>query len=791
MAQEIQNLIHQFNQQVETAIQNAWGAETDKGHLQALSTEIVTLVDHFHQIGDASFEQLNNGEASFLEWVVCYDWTYVTKDFFVLWRDILFELKKAWIKLSVREISHFDYLNLKAKARTVLENAAQDVSHFISAETLAQRNQNVAISNWKFEDNPWSIYKEQFNLIPEQCKNLYQQADDLWNATGTYVVIHSQVSDDFKDYLGTIYDTELEIKEILSQLGDDQPIKGTEIIHTIEKLQKTLYATNNIDAFTNEMDEHIAKLAKEQKFSIGTSGGMLTYNQVNLQQDTRKWLETEIVPGISELFTIKESISNKINLNLVNTKNLLAADRQEGQQVDRKDLEQVLGNFLKGLEKSKKRIQELRTFSDEKLNAQFNIAQIYEGNFLLQTMEQTLNQYRKSQQQTWYSFKQWIQERFAFLQKIQRNIQDEEVLSPAEKIVRMVRYRTPEAENDYYNNMFLTHSWIGDFFNVGRETELAHITSIIDNWILGYRGAVILTGTRLCGKTLFGEIVAKKYFNHKTIRLNPESRIEVEGRNYETTFNLKDALIFIKKYGRLSNLLVWIDDIEMWHNDKIALAENVQSLTQFIDQGPGQLFIMVSMSNWMKAHLDQCLEVDRSFQGEVNLDKMSLREVTEIILTRHSATHMELIDEEREEVPLPKIRKMIDRIYRISNGNVGASLQRWAYIVQKYDEESVIAKPIFDYQLPEFVSTDSALLLRAIMMERRTNEYQLRKLFGPAFKDVYKVILLRLLNLGLVRRDNLWLEINPFLLNDVGELLVEKLGFNLNNKKMYEREIKL
>ena len=72
------------------------------------------------------------------------------------------------------------------------------------------------------------------------------------------------------------------------------------------------------------------------------------------------------------------------------------------------------------------------------------------------------------------------------------------------------------------------------------------------------------------------------------------------------------------------------------------------------------------------------------------------------------------------------------------------------------------------------------------MIERRTNEYRLRKYLGPSFKSIYRPILQRAMNLGVVNRNlNGWLEINPMIVNEVGRLLDKQGYLEFDGRKGY------
>ena len=77
--------------------------------------------------------------------------------------------------------------------------------------------------------------------------------------------------------------------------------------------------------------------------------------------------------------------------------------------------------------------------------------------------------------------------------------------------------------------------------------------------------------------------------------------------------------------------------------------------------------------------------------------------------------------------------------------------------------------------LPDLLNPDAAVLLAALTLERRSNEYRLRKMFGPAFKDKYSNLLQRLIGIGVLQRHvDGWLEINEAVVNEVGRMLERK-----------------
>jgi len=154
---------------------------------------------------------------------------------------------------------------------------------------------------------------------------------------------------------------------------------------------------------------------------------------------------------------------------------------------------------------------------------------------------------------------------------------------------------------------------------------------------------------------------------------------------------------------------------------------------------------------------------------------MAPNEIKEAILIRHGATHKKLVTTEGEVVSPAQFKKMTDEVVKQSGGNIGEAFFKWAMHVEWYDAEQVTYRYQRLNYLPVFLNADSGLLLAAIHLEKLTNEYRLRKIFGPAFKERYQSILQRLIRTKVVvRRTDGWLSINELLVNELKERLIEK-----------------
>jgi len=338
-------------------------------------------------------------------------------------------------------------------------------------------------------------------------------------------------------------------------------------------------------------------------------------------------------------------------------------------------------------------------------------------------------------------------------------------------------------DNRQYINIFLVKGYIGESFVIGRQEELDHFKSVYDNWRQGYRGSILITGQRFSGKSLFAEYANIKVLNGKTIQLKPNMAYEINGRTFTSTYNLKETLGNITKHHHDTKPAIFIDDIELWYDKEVTLSSNIRELTRIIDKYSSKIFFVVTMSNWLQHKMNSVYGINSVFQADINLDRMSLEEIRQIISIRQGATYKELLNPEERKITEDEFNKITKRLHHNVDGNVGDALSKWAADTKYHDVNSVIMTNVLFQSIPDIDHKDTLLLLETIITARKTNEFYLHKFFGEAFKEKYSTLLQRMINVGLVTRnvDNL-IQINSKVVNEVGQLLERKNYLTFNHR---------
>lgn len=788
---QLPNLLSNFEKIFQHSIQETWEAKNLPVNLEVMAKEANSIGNTLVEIGDFCYEQLTEQTAELTakqqfdySWIN-FEWANLAKDLMILWRDILFQQQKGQIIKIDRLTTSSALRTLNLASLETLEKALYDFKGDVERGfNVPLKKQTKKVAQWKLQQNPWPVYKQQLSDMANQCLRLQRDYRVLLNVASTFNEIEALVRQTENFCQEEIANVQKIANETVAEIEQEQIPKLSRIIKHLEDLEAGISLPNHFNTFTEALEHRINELVTRTDVPVNVNGGMVEIKDLTFKRSSKQWLDAEILPLLYEVWELTENTHNGLKMALINIKNraiLLDAEEKEGKKVDvdKVTICQPLNTFYKNSELAANGLAKLQVEIDHRLAYIFNVSAIYEPNraFLpVPIQEATLNQFRKGQNRVQNRVGKWVNGQWQRFQNLRATVAQEDALSDAEKIVRLIQSRTGDETNSNYASIFLTKGFIGESFAVGRQRELAHAKNLIDNWRDNYRGAAVITGERFSGKTILGELIATQFFNNNTIRLAPNTLIKLNGRRMTTGFDLEPVLAFIKKYTTAKEPpLIWIDDLELWWDKDLPLSQNVRTLRKFIDNNGNRLFFLVSMSNWLNTHLNLFHETSKVFQAEINVDKMSLEEIREAIMIRHGATHKKLINADREALTPNEFKRLIDKIYRISGGNIGEALNRWSCATIRVDEENVQHVGGVNFGLPDFLNPDVAILLSAIMIEKRTNEYRLRRIFGPAFTEKYAPILQRLIGIGLLRRQlDGWLEINEVLVNELGHLLEDK-----------------
>jgi len=789
MKKQLAELAEELSSRIETL----WAKEQPAERWDYMLETAHFLSERISLLGDNA-TQNEDPEEELFAYIITFEWVEQAKNYLILWRDILFESQKAAALLLDGTLEQAKLDELDERSQGVQQSAAQSLFH--SAEQrLEELNANPRtlkkqLSQWQLLKSPWSVYKSQIQQIPEQCALLRKQYEAFFDCVGQYkesrANIHQMVVSCENEVAGIIESARSVVTFIEDALKETDNPRPAKIISRLDELEANFLLPDYFALYTEAQELTTSLLPQEARIPVETEGGTILYRDMNLRRKTRQWLETEVRPALLEVWEETQLSSNSFKLSLVNVRNRAILINNEGKAstgINHKDICQPIEHFLENVSEWQKSLVEHKNVIEARTDEMFHLSNVYQVSreFLPIPLQTTLRQLRLDENPLFARVESWYKKTNKWFRNLISRVEREESLSTPEKIVRVVQARNLNRDASSYSGIFLTKGYIGESFAVGREEEIRRIKKLINNWRLGYRGSVLLHGQRFSGKTLTGDWIANRFFDESFVRLRPNAMLEFQGRRQQLSYDLEEALAFVRKHGLNQPLLIWIDDLELWWNDEISLSKNVRSLKNYINQYGHTQFYMVSTTNWVRQQLETVLDLTQVFQAEVNLDRMHWEDIHRAILIRHGATHKTLVDKEGDEVSGQQFEKMIKKVYNASRGNPGEAMMRWSMFTHGKGEEDVLHKFRALFVLPDFLNADQEIIFRSLMMKKRANQYQLRKIFGPAYKDKYNQMIQQMISLGLlIRRLDGDLEINEVVVNEIGRMLEQRHALTFN-----------
>lgn len=777
-----------------SALESAWAAESVEEHFKLLAEGVQALQEIIVKLGDEAQEVLENASQDtdpklLPAYVANYLWPDQAKCFLLLLRNVIFEQHKAAILVMEGEVDQESLTDLRERSRKKVNEMAEEFAFSLNEESeksviselLADpKSVKKSIRAWRLQKNPWPLYREQIEEIPVQCDDLVKQHISLAEAMGHLAAVRDAVMDMVQrsrkevSLLRSIADHAL--TAISEESGKKEAGRPASLATRLEQEEMQVQLVPHLTNVQSTSEHHIGQLPEKLALALEAKAGMLVVHECNPHRRAEQWLESGILPLLYEIWEITESESNGMKMAILNVHNRVALmvgdDVSKKADLSKLDLDVAIKVFLPTIDSSEKELELLERLVRRRLNLEFKIGPVFKGgrSFISGVAPSTFEQFNRNK--LLRDVQEWSRKQVRRVRNFIRLVEQEESLSTSEKCVRYIQSRQGEGSDSQYEGIFLTRGYIGESFCVGREDEIAHFARVAGQWEKGYRGSVCLTGKRLSGKSLFGELVAHRFFPEKTIRIAPGETIRIEGRRITLGRDLDKALTEIRKITLNDRPLIWIDDLELWQDPSFPLNQNVRALRRFLDNYSTDMFFLVSMGNWMRAYLDRFHPLDRLFQSEINLDKMGAANIREAIWVRHTATNRRLVDQEGRELTPQQVTRVTNRIYRASDGVVGDALNYWSASTLSGENNTVTNAFSDTYSLPDFITPESGMILSYIMLQKRSQEYHLRKYFGPAFPDKYAPVLKRLISVGILERQlDHSLEINKLVVNELGTLL--------------------
>lgn len=709
--------------------------------------------------------------------IATFLWAEQAKMLLLLLRDALFEEQKAALLHRTGRLVRAQQETLWFQTKQTIHQALQRTQE--NSHRAAQDYDDVKrAQKWKHQENPWPTYKKQIRTIVQQTQDLAQDyliLDTIQDAMDEVNALVDQTAEHCLNDLKTNNDT---IDRVINLVVHSNN-KPTQALAQIREITHKIGSAIYITTFKERLEFLLRPFDIKIKPIVGIKAGILQRRDFAPQRNTTDWFESEVYPLLYEVWELTDQGTSGLRmilLNMTNGLDVLQRERPDALFAQPASLIKPLETFQKDLATLGEDVINLIQLIHKRVDKELQVTCLFDTQrpFLSVSLQSNLNRRIWNQQHGWLARGQrvvaTVSDRVeAWWQRIQNN----KSLSISEHIARCIQSRQEDEDNRHYTNIFLTKGYVGESFMVGREAEFERFEQLVHNWWAGFRGAALLTGDRFSGKTVFGEIVARRFFPNNFYSLHPNTALTIEGRKMQTSYDLGEALGFVIKHARSKKSLVWIDDLEVWWDPKVPFYQNTQRLMECIDAHSNRLFFMVATNAKIQQQLSHFTHTERIFQAELDLNQLSRQAVQQAIAIRHGATQKKLVNAKGEQLTPKAFDRLARKIYKNAAGNIGEALLQWAHSTYYVDENTVEHRSEAYRTLPSFLTEDSHLILDVLLLHKRANEYRLQKLLGAQpFNERYATVIRRLLNVGVLRRQlDGFIEIETTIVNDLKQLL--------------------
>ncbi len=718
--------------------------------------------------------------------IIIFELTGQIKNFIFLVQDSYIQINKARI-LEQEEIENNQgFVNYFKKCLVHLEEGITELETFFNnriKEIKTNKKSNRAFENFVLHNsNPWPEYKSQFVDLKSQfieIEKRFLHFDDIFiHIQGVKKTIFENI-DNCLIEIKNINETFNKLEAFLSdiKLHDQSNLIRDNMFHLEQNIQTSFH----IEDFSHNIELDIEYLNEEVSYPIDTQEGKVLTLTLSLKGRIMSWLKNKIYPNLSEIWGKIEVEQNGMRMTLHNLALL------ESQKINLEDkellelkekMEEMVFPFKRKIKKSEDIVYSIIEKIKHSIVEDISLSLLYKENqyFLfpdVRAKEVSSNLVQHKLVLSTRDFYKRISQKLnlAFVKH-----QHERSLTYSERVVRYIDSQNFTDLHSKYLNLFTAKGYISDTFTVGLDSQISKIEDSVNSWKSGYQGSVLISGNRLIGKTLFGEKIARRFFFNNAFRLNPNMILKIGNNTFDTNSNLIETLNFIIKSGK-ENCLIWIDDIELWNNTKTSLAQNIQDLDDFVRQHSNKYFVMVTMNTLTKKRAQAFDLLRDSFQTEISLDNYAYKDFQNAISIKHHSTHYQLIDEKGNVISKSDINKIINKIYHLSDGIIGAGIQLWASRCEEKGESTVIFSKSHFSPFPDFLNVDMKILLNAIYLKKRVFETELETIFGNQYPLKYAQIVHKLLSVGvLVKSVEQCISINECMASDIS---IELNKFNL------------
>ena len=265
-----------FDAVLNQTINQSWSFDSPATHLRHLADGAEQIARAIIEKGDY-YEKSTHPSEKETGLFIHFEWTEKAKAFLILWRDILFEEQKAYILHLNQQIPAEKIDEFCDVCRLSVESAAKELGQLLNTDNRPPgfdiRQYDKKITRWKLQQNPWPVFKNQLEKIPEQCRDLLEQNEQLQKTTTQLQQIRQLVEQTLTScreeviHIHELTDkTEIILEEVLNSSHE---IEVENVVARLSRLENEIEMPNYLKAFTETLKAHNNQLPDQLKPAVG------------------------------------------------------------------------------------------------------------------------------------------------------------------------------------------------------------------------------------------------------------------------------------------------------------------------------------------------------------------------------------------------------------------------------------------------------------------------------------------------------------------------------------------
>jgi hypothetical protein len=681
------------------------------------------------------------------------------KSGFLLVRDVLLQLSIAKLRGLEDLVSESMIQDHFEKSQTLLFTESEKyLSYFrLERKTLLEKPEVLKrkLESVKHFSNPWKTYHFQFKTISAQFIEINQNYNRLEQTIAQYKLIREMVLQ---------MRTDVQKINALFAKKTETCLEGLEKISEKEQLDDTIKLFDDLitsgigqeirsENTLRNLEESVNKL-QSLSVPVAAREGYLILRKVDFRKSAEKWLDYEILPYLTDLWDGQEAnFSHLLNVSSQIKSSLLVAKKT--QQLISFNGEIASLNSINQQQKTTiSQSENLVTHIEQELSLKFKVTEIYkEDEYLKVPLQTNFSILTSSKPGNLRSLSTQVAQLFKNVGKQVKEVREKTSHQRLEIALEILETRNEKETPDHYHSLFLNKNFIGDLFLVTRKLQEEALEKIVTYWKKGQNRSLAILGDPLSGKSTLLEYGTHLFKSKDVHFLVPGGEISIEGRKLKIGKNLEEALNFVKRSISNTKPILVIDDLHLWRDKDSSLVANTTALIDFISSNASRVFVIVGITNSLRLHFDTRLPFSQGFTNIIDTNTATFEEIYKAVMLRHGASHRAIFEKDDSLMTQAQLRKKIAWLAKKFDYNIGAVLQAWIFCTD-IEPDSSIRFTEKETHLNDFLSTTEMLILKNCLLFGYCSDLELKNLFTDRYESKYKPAVRKLLNIGILDRDN-------------------------------------